>query len=181
VAVNIDYHVDYDDHYYSVHYGHYMDGHREMEVRATDTTVEILWAGRRVASHVRSFEKYRHSTKPEHMPASHRVHLEWPPSRIVAWASSVGPQTAHVVEEIMRLRPHPEQGYRSCLGVLRLRDRYPDERIERACARAAKHRTYSRRSIEAILKNNLDSIAEPEVPQLALPLHENVRGPGYYH
>lgn len=182
VGLNIDYHVEYGDHYYSVHYSHWMDRHRKLEVRATETTVEIFWSSRRIASHVRSYEKYSHSTLPEHMPASHRFHLDWPPSRLIAWAQSVGPNTAHVIEEIMRRRPHPEQGYRSCMGVLRLRDRYPDDRIERACGRAAKYRTYSRRSIEAILKNNLDRApAEEEEPQLPLPLHQNVRGNRYYH
>jgi len=183
VSVNIDYHVEFDDHYYSVHYTFYTSRRRKMEVRATASTIEIFWAGKRVTSHVRSYEKYRHTTKPEHMPESHRRNLEWPPSRIVNWAKSVGVCTAQVVEEIMRTKRHPEQGYRSCLGILRLRDRYPDERIERACARALKFRTLSRRSIEAILKNNRDRDVddEPQGSQQSLPWHRNVRGAHYYH
>jgi len=87
-----------------------------------------------------------------------------------------------VLEEILKRRQHPEQGFRSCLGVIRLKDRYPPERLEKACARALKYRTLNRRSIEAILKNNLDRDPdEPEVPQLALPWHGNIRGGGYYH
>jgi hypothetical protein len=95
----------------------------------------------------------------------------------------VGVCTAQVVEEIMRTKRHPEQGYRSCLGILRLRDRYPDERIERACSRALKFRTLSRRSIEAILKNNRDRDVddEPQASQQSLPWHRNVRGAEYYH
>jgi transposase len=182
VKVNIDYHIQFDDHYYSVHYTHYSKGQRDMEVRATATTIEIFYAGRRVASHVRSFEKYHHTTKPEHRPASHNLHLEWTPSRIIAWGKSIGPNTGAVLEEILRRRQHPEQGFRSCLGVIRLRERYPTERLERACARALKYGTLNRRSIDAILRNNLDSDPdEPEAPQLALPLHGNLRGSGYYH
>ena len=182
VKVNIDYHVEFDDHYYSVHYTHYSKQQRDMEVRATGTTVEILYAGKRIASHVRSFEKYRHTTKPEHRPASHTHHLQWPPSRIIAWGKSIGPNTGAALEEILRRRQHPEQGFRSCLGVIRLHDRYPTERLERACARALKYGTVNRRSIEAILKNNLDAATdETDVAQLALPLHGNIRGAGYYH
>jgi len=180
-SVNIDYHIEFDDHYYSVHFTYYTSRRRKVDVRATATTVEILWSGRRIASHVRSYEKYRHTTKDEHMPESHRQNLEWPPSRIIAWAKSVGPSTAQVVEEIMRRRQHPEQGYRSCLGILRLRDRYPDDRIERACARAVQYRMFSRRSIEATLKNNKDRVEEEQPSQQPLPWHENIRGGGYYH
>ncbi len=181
VSVNIDYHVELDDHYYSVHYTYYTSRRRKMEVRATATTVEILWSGRRITSHVRSYEKYKHTTKPEHMPDSHRRNLEWPPSRIIAWAKTVGPSTAQVVEEIMKRRQHPEQGYRSCLGILRLRDRYPDDRIERACARAVQFRMFSRRSIVATLKNNKDRVEEERPAQQSRPWHENVRGGTYYH
>jgi transposase len=181
VSVNIDYHVDFDDHYYSVHYTYYTSRRRKMEVRATATTIEIFWSGRRVASHVRSFEKFKHTTKPEHMPDAHRRNLEWPPSRIIAWAKNVGPCTAQVIEEIMKRRQHPEQGYRSSLGILRLRDRYPDERIEKACARAVRYRMFSRRSIEATLKNNKDRVEEEQPAQQPLPWHENVRGGDYYH
>lgn len=180
-SVNIDYHIAFDDHYYSVHYTYYTSRRRAVEVRATATTVEIIYAGQRIASHVRSYEKFKHTTKPEHMPDSHRRNIEWPPSRIVSWAKSVGPCTAQVVEEIMRRRKHPEQGYRSCLGILRLRDSYPDDRIERACERAVKYRTYSRRSIVAILKNNRDRLEDEPPAQHSLPWHQNVRGSGYYH
>ncbi|MEM6275244.1 MAG: IS21 family transposase [Myxococcota bacterium] len=181
VSVNIDYHIEYDEHYYSVHYTHYSARRRKMEVRATASTVEVLYGGRVVVAHVRSYEKFKHTTLPAHMPDSHRRNLEWPPSRIIAWAKTVGPCTAQVVEEIMKRRQHPEQGYRSSLGGLRLRDRYPDERIERACEIAIQYRSFSRRSIEATLKNNRDRIEEELSAQRSLPLHKNVRGGDYYH
>jgi transposase len=126
--------------------------------------------------------KFQYTTKPEHMPAAHRAHADWSPSRLIAWAEKVGPATARLVAEILESRPHPEQGYRACLGVMRLRERYPDERIERACLRALTLRAVSYRSVQAILKNNRDREGIPPSPaQQPLPLHGNVRGPGYYH
>ena len=175
--VNLDYHVEYEAHYYSV--PHTL-ARQQVEVRATETTVEVLKNNVRVASHQRSHQPHRHTTQAEHMPRSHREHAEWTPSRIVSWAKSVGPSTALLVEELMRRRPHPEQGFRSCLGVLRLRKTYPDDRIERACARALRHRACSYKSVVAILKNNLDRQDEAAPAQGALPLHENIRGGGYY-
>jgi len=182
VKVNIDYHVEFDDHYYSVHYTHYTHHRREMEVRATATTVEIFYAGHRVASHVRSRDKHKHSTLPEHRPVAHSQHLEWTPSRMINWGKSIGPNTGTMIEEILKRREHPEQGFRSCLGVIRLKDRYATERLEKACARALRHGAFNRRSIEAILKNNLDAVPdEAEPPQIPLPLHGNLRGSHYYH
>jgi transposase len=94
-----------------------------------------------VTSHVRSHERGRHTTKPEHMPKSHQKHLEWTPSRIVSWAASLGPETAKLASAILEERRHPEQGYRSCLGILRLSKRCGAERLEAACARAASLRS----------------------------------------
>jgi transposase len=177
--VNIDYHVEYDDHYYSVPYQ--LVG-KQMDVRATETCVELMLGGRRITSHLRSYQKHKHTTKPEHMPAAHRAHAEWTPSRLLAWAKAVGPQTAALLEELMQRRSHPEQGFRSCLGVMRLRKKYADERIERACARAIKYRAYTYKSVAAILANNLDQVeVREEERQGALPLHGNVRGAGYYN
>jgi len=177
--VNIDYHVAFEDHFYSVPYQ--LCG-KEVELRATDATVEILRLGTRVASHVRSAHKHRHSTLADHMPSSHRAHAEWTPSRIIEWARTVGPSTATMVEEIMRRRPHPEQGFRSCLGLMRLKKSWSEPRLEAACARAVRSRAFSYKSVVAILRNNLDRAPEPSSQsQLPLPLHDNVRGGEYYH
>jgi transposase len=179
VRANIDYHVEFEAHYYSV--PHQLRG-EVLEVRATATTIEVLHGGRRVASHVRSYVPHGYTTTPAHMPSAHRAHAEWTPSRLVAWAQTVGPQTAALLTALMTQRPHPEHGYRACLGVMRLRTRYPDERIERACARALARRAVSYRSVEAILKHNLDRVDVTEPPAPApLPRHANLRGPGYYH
>ena len=177
--VNIDYHLEFESHYYSVPYQ--LRG-QVLDLRATATAIEIFRSGRRITSHVRSYVKFQYTTKPEHMPAAHRAHADWSPSRLIAWAEKVGPATARVVAEILESRPHPEQGYRACLGVMRLRERYPDERIERACLRALTLRAVSYRSVQAILKNNRDrEEILPSPAQQPLPLHGNVRGPGYYH
>ncbi len=178
--VHIDYHVEVDGHYYSVPYQ--LTGER-VDVRVTATVVEIFHRGRRVASHLRSYVRGKHTTDPAHRPESHRRHLEWPPERIVSWAEKTGPETAALVKGVMESRPHPEQGYRTCLGIIRLGKRYGERRLEAACRRALTVRALSYRSVESILKNGLDQKPLPE--QRARPAdrrhHENVRGPEYYH
>ncbi len=179
MKVNIDYHVEYDHHYYSVSYT--LLG-ADLDVRATRTTVEIYRGNERLTSHVRSHERGRHTTKPEHMPKSHQKHLEWTPSRIVSWAESIGPQTAKLASAILVERRHPEQGYRSCLGILRLSKKYGAERLEAACARAMTAGARSYRHVESILKHGLDRLPSAEATSPQLPLaHENVRGRDYYH
>ncbi len=176
--VAIDYHAEVDHHYYSVPHQHV--GER-VDVRLSATTVEIFLRGRRVASHLRSQVRGGYSTLAEHMPESHRRHLEWTPARIVRWAEETGPQTASLVKAVMESRPHPEQGYRSCLGIMRLGKRYGDERLEAACTRALAIRGLSYRSVESILKIGLDQQPLPEaLPLVPARTHELVRGRGYY-
>ena len=151
--MNIDYHVEVDHHYYSVPYQLRKE---VVDARITATTVEIFFKGKRVASHARSFVHGRHTTFPPHMPESHKRYLEWTPSRIVRWAEKTGPSTAELVKEIMERRPHPEQGFRSCLGIMRLGRHYGRERLEAACTRALVLKAYSYKSVESILKNKLD-------------------------
>lgn len=184
--LDIDYHVEYEQHFYSVHYSHYIDGHRDLWVRATAATIEVFYASQRIAAHVRSYDNHplrRYITLPEHMPESHRANLEWPPHRIIAWAKTIGPSTQAVIAALLERFPHPEQGYRSCRAVIRLAKTYEAERLERACTRALHHDLISYRNIKAILANRMDQLPleSEERSQLALPLHENVRGPGYYH
>lgn len=175
--VNIDYHVELDEHLYSVPYQ--LVG-KQVEVRATTACIEIFHTGRRVASHPRASGP-RATTLPEHMPSSHRAHAEWTPSRILDWAAKVGPATAALAEELMRRRKHPEQGFRGCLGIIRLKDKHGSERLERACARALRHRAFSYSSVAAILRHKLESAEPVSEQRAALPSHENIRGPDYYH
>ncbi len=176
--VNIDYHVALDGNFYSVSYR--LIG-KQVEARLTTGTVEIFHAGKRVASHARSYGKGRYITSKEHMPASHRAHLEWTPSRIISWAEETGPETAKLVEEIMRRKPHPEMGYRSCLGIIRLSGTYGPERMEAAAARALSVGTVSYRSVKSILSSGLDLVEEEDDDRPPVPLHQNVRGPDYYN
>jgi transposase len=179
VTVNIDYHVEVGHNYYSVPYQ--LIGER-VEARATVSTVEIFFRSRRVASHGRSSGRGHYVTRPEHMPASHRAHAEWTPSRLIAWAEKTGPATARVVAEILRSRPHPEQGYRSCLGILRLARRHGPSRVEAACTRAERLRAESYKTVKNILAAGLDTQPwdEPAEATPTLPAHDNIRGAGYY-
>jgi len=177
-TVNIDYHVELERHYYSVPYG--LVGERA-DVRATAALIEVFVRGRRVASHLRSARVGRHTTEPAHMPESHRRHLEWSPGRLVAWGEQTGPATGALVTGILASRPHPEQGFRSCLGIFRLGRRHGPERLEAACARALAVGALSYRSVDSILKTGLDRTPLPGPPP-ARPHrdHGNVRGAGYY-
>jgi transposase len=177
LKVNIDYHVEFNHHYYSVPYQ--LVGTR-VEVRATASSVEVFHASRRVASHLRDDTPGRHTTDPAHMPESHRRHAEWSPSRIITWAERTGPSTAALAAAILESRPHPEQGYRSCLGMIRLADRYGPERVEAACTRALAVRALSYRSVESILRHGLDSQPLRAAPARTHPLHQNLRGATHY-
>lgn len=177
--VNIDYHIEVraDRHYYSVPY--HLAG-QAVDVRLSAAAVEVFHRHRRVASHVRKFTP-GYSTDPAHMPESHRRHASWTPGRIIAWANQTGPATAKLAEAIMAARRHPEQGFRSCLGIVRLGDRYGRDRLEAACERALAVRAYSYRSVESILRTGLDRQPLPaDGPPRAHPSHDNVRGPDYY-
>ena len=176
--VSIDYHVAVDFHYYSV--PHRLVG-ETVEVRVSASTVEIYLRHRRITSHIRSFVRGGHTTKPEHMPKSHQKHLEWTPSRLIRWGEKIGPVTGKLVEAILAERTHPEQGYRSCLGILRLGKRYGEERLEAACSRAFAVGARSYRHVDSILKHGLDRLEEREKENRHGPSHENVRGAEYYN
>ncbi len=180
-TVNIDYHVEVEHHYYSVPY---QLARQRVDVRITATTVEMLLRGRRVACHRRSHVRGGHTTLAEHMPESHRRHLEWTPGRMVRWAEASGPQTAVLVDTILRRWPHPEQGFRSCLGILRLGKRYGNDRLEAASARAVTLGAFSYRSVESILRTGLDHQPLPMRSAPAIPAttrrHDHVRGATYY-
>jgi transposase len=178
VRVNIDYHVEVDRHYYSVPYQLVS---QEVEARCTATTIEIFHRGRRVTSHARSSVPYHATTQDEHRPKSHRAHLEWTPSRIIDWASTSGPAVGQLVETILASKPHPEAGYRSCLGLIRLGKTYSAERLEKAAARALALQAYSYHSVNSILERGLDRQPLPENPPPVSPIqHPNLRGASYF-
>jgi transposase len=177
--VDLSYHVEHDDHFYSLHFS--LIGER-LDLRATETTVEIFRKGVRIESYLRSYEKGKYTTLKHHMPRAHLDQAEWTPERLTNWAKKTGPQCAALVQAIMAAKAHPQQGFKACLGVLRLARKYPAERIERAAARALRVRTLNSGSLASILRNKLDQLPLPgDEPQQALPLHGNIRGGRYYH
>jgi len=176
--VNIDYHIDVEGHYYSV--PHTLTG-EQVEARITTGGVEVLHSGRRVAAHRRSHRRGGFTTEASHRPRSHQKHLEWTPSRIIAWAEKTGPRTGELARAILESKPHPEQGYRACLGLMRLGKSFSPERLEAASDRALRIRSHSYRSVKSILQSGLDRIPLEEQAQLDLPQnHEHVSGGAYY-
>jgi transposase len=178
-GVNIDYHIEVDNHYYSVPFPLIRE---RIDVRLTAATIEVFHKGERVAAHVRSPIRGAYTTLKEHMPPEHRRYAEWTPSRFIQWAGKTGTATAEVVEKILSSRTYPEQAYRACLGIMRLSRQYEPARVEAAARRALHFNACSYRSIRSILASGLDghSIPEAEPRQTPLPLHENIRGQEFY-
>ena len=173
---NIDYHVDVDSHLYSVPYQLRGEG---LEARYTANIVEIYFKNRRVASHRRRYDR-QPSTLPEHMPSAHRAHAEWTPSRLIGWAQQAGPDTGRLVAGILDRRPHPEQGYRACLGLMRLGRQYGTDRLEAASARALRLNSYSYRTVKNILASAQDRLPFQDTEIDPTPHHANIRGAAYY-
>jgi transposase len=177
-TVNIDYHIEVDGHFYSVPYQ--LVG-KHVEVRLTSTTLEVLYHSKRIVTHQRSYQKGKFTALNEHRPKSHQRYLEWTPSRIISWAEKTGPCTARLVETIMSAKQHPEQGFRSCMGILSLGKKYSAERLEAASKRALAIKACSYKSVKSILQNNLDKIALPEEKEVTVVIeHDNIRGERYF-
>jgi transposase len=177
VRVNIDYHVAIEEHFYSVPHALV---HQMLEARVTAGAVEILHRGRRVAAHGRSFTRFAHTTLAEHLPAAHRAHLEWSPGRLVRWGEKHGLACAEVIRRILAARPHPEQGYRACLGLLRLEKQHGAPRLEAACARALALGSASYQTVAAILKRRQENLPLPGESSWSAPEHAHLRGAKYY-
>jgi transposase len=176
--VGLDYHVDIDGHYYSVPHRLIRE---QLDARITAHTIELFRKGERVAVHLRGAGRGRHTTIAEHMPSSHRRYAEWTIERIGREAVAIGPSTAKLAALILESRPHPEQGYRACLGILRLARQYGAERLEAACDRGLDIGARSYSSIQSILKHGLDRRpAKPTRQGELLPDHSNIRGSRYY-
>jgi len=174
----LDYHVAIDKHYYSVPYQLLK---KDLWARITDRTIEVFHVGQRVASHVRTSSNGKHSTLRDHMPAHHQFRDDWTPDRIKARAARVGPNVAIFVEVAMRSRKHPEQGYRTCLGVIRLADKFGRDRLDAACSRALEINARSYSSLLSILKNGLESRPRTRATDEPAITHPNIRGADYFH
>jgi transposase len=176
--VNLDYHIEVERHFYSVPYALV---HQQVDVHLTAETVEVLHRGVRVASHLRSSEAAKASTLNEHRPKAHQKYLDRTPSRLIEDAQQIGPQMGQLVEAILVAKRHPEMGYRSCEGILRLAKSYPAERMEAAARRAFRARAYNYQSMVSILKNNLDRLPLPGDPPVQRAVeHDNIRGADYF-
>jgi len=177
-TVSIDYHLAVDHRFYSVPY---QLVRRRLDVRVTTTTIEIFDGHKRVASHLREHGARRYITDPAHMPKSHRAHLEWTPSKLVAWGEAVSSDTGVFVERLLESRPHPEHAYRACLGLKKLERQYGPERLSAACARALAIGSISYSSVKSILAEGLDRLALPgDEATPPPPAHENLRGATYW-
>ncbi len=175
--VHLDYHVEVEGHYYSVPYTLVK---KQLEIRYTGTTVECLYRNQRIASHLRNQVRGRHTTIKEHMPPRHRQYSEWNPERFTRWAAKIGPQTKVLTETLLVQRAHPQQAYRTLLGILRLGKAYGEQRLEAACDRALHINALSYRSIESILKNGLDQKPLQKQENSTPIEHGNIRGADYY-
>ena len=179
VRVNIDYHVEIEGHYYSV--PHQLCG-QQLNARISADCIECFQQRKRVASHLRSFQKRRHTTVIDHMPKGHREYAEWTPQRLINWAKKTGPKTAAITEAILASRQHAQQAFRSAMGLINLGKAYTPERLEAACTLALEGRATSYKSVKSILTTSLDQ--QPR--QQPLPItntinHDNIRGGNYYH
>jgi len=177
-TVGIDYHVELDRHYYSVPYRY---ARQKVDVRFTATAVEVFQKGERIASHPRSPLKGRHTTLEAHLAPAHQAVAGWNAQRFLDWAATVGPQTQAAVEQVLASRVHPQQGYRTALGILRLGKTHGQERLEAACLRAIQIKAVTYRSIASILKHALERQTPTQVQAHLPPDHANVRGSKYYH
>lgn len=174
----LDYHIAIGKHYYSVPHQLLK---KELWARITARTVEVFHVGQRVASHVRTSGNGQHSTQRDHMPAHHRFREDWTPQRIIARAARVGPNVATFAEVVMRERKHPEQGYRSCLGIIRLADKFGAARLDAACSHALEINAGSYSSLQSILKNGLESKPRSRATEEPAITHPNIRGADYFH
>ncbi len=179
VKVNIDYHIQYDKHLYSV--PHHLVGEK-IELHAKANLIELYFHNQRVTSHAR---KYHHgmTTLPEHMPTRHEKHHQWTPARLMNWAKDLGDEVLIWVKTLLHLKPHEEQAYRVCLGLLNLTKIYPGARLNNACSIANKHHLYRLKQVKAILLSNQDKLLTQDNKQLPLlpQSHENIRGPKSFH
>lgn len=191
VRVNVDYHIEFEGHYYSV--PHTLVG-KQIDLRVTAAVIECLASSQRVASHMKSPRRGEKTTVADHMPKSHRAHLQWTPSKLLTWGESMGPATCRVVQYQLTAKPHPEMGYRACLGLLSLARKYGNDRLEAACRRAVAINALTHNSVRSILASGLDRQLPPDrtdtgviaqtADQAADPVvaaHANVRGSSYYH
>lgn len=179
VRINIDYHFEFDKHCYSV--PHHLVKH-QVEMQATNETIAVFFKGQQVARHIRSLRQGGFTTDAHHMPEAHQKHQQWTPERLTQWGAKIGPFTEQMVQCQLHQKRHPEQAYRSCLGLLNLSKKYTAQRLEAACKRALHINAPRLKSVKSILLKQLDQLPLPQdSDQPNTATHNNVRGSEYYH
>lgn len=174
----MDYHIEFERYYYSVPYQLLKE---QVDIRYTNTIIEVFSKNKRVALHIRKFKKGGFSTIPDHMPKSHQQYLKWTPQRVTQWAYKSGPKTGQMVMGIMSSRRHQQQGFRACMGIMRLGRQYSNDRLEKACERAINIKSFTYKSVESILKQGLDKLPDYEKNGDVKSIeHTNIRGKNYY-
>jgi len=178
--VNIDYHIEYDKHFYSVPY--HLVKH-QVEAQATRDGLAVFFKGQQVARHPRSYRQWGYTTDAHHMPPSHRFHEKWTPGRLLDWARDIGPNVLILVQDMLTRKAHPEQAYRACLGLLNLAKKYDAQRLDKACERAKTIGSPFAKSVKSILSNGVEQVPLPleESDNLTQEPHDNIRGPEYYN
>jgi len=177
--VNIDSHIAYKKHFYSVPYEHV---HKLMDIRATGQIIEVCLKSERICSHRRGFKQGGYTTVTAHMPRAHREYAEWTPERMLSWIETIGPDARKFAEILFQIKKCPEQAYKSCMGVINLKKHFPPERINLACRRAIKYNIFSYSGVKEILSNNLDMKQEDDQHYSHAPKnHANIRGPEYFN
>ncbi len=176
--VALDYHINFDEHFYSVPYQHIR---QTIEIRATGKTIECFLKQQRIASHIRSYDRYRYTTLTEHMPKSHQVQAEYSLNFIMENAKKIGLNTSAFIEHMLSARAFPQQAYRACYGLIRLENRFNAFRLEKACAKGLLIGATRYQEIETMLKNHLEEVPLPENNITIHLTHHNIRGAHYYH
>lgn len=167
-----------DKHYYSVPYRFIG---RKVKLLYSRHSVEIFYNYERIAIHTRVKSPYSYTTEKEHMASAHRFVSEWTPERFISWAESIHEDVKMYIQKILESKQHPEQAYKSCIGILSFGKKVGNERLIKACSRALNYGIYSYKAIQNILEKGMDSYTEPEEnEQLKMPLHDNIRGKNYY-
>lgn len=175
--VQFNYHISYEGHNYSVPYTFI---HKEVDIKATPNLIEIYCNGNRICSHTRNSKSHGYTTVTEHMPKSHQKYLEWTPDRILQYAGKYGQSVRELIQKVMASRKFPEQAYKSCLGIIRLENKYSADRLNLACLRALEYRAYSYQSVVNILQKELDKQTTLTPVKTIVINHEDIRGSQYY-
>jgi transposase len=166
-----------DKHYYSVPYKNIGS---KVKIIYSDSLIEIYHKHTCIALHPRNKKKYGYTTTKEHMPSHHRFVSEWSPEKFITWAAVIGPECQAYIIKILDKKQHPEQSYKSCLGILHLTKKVGNVRLNNACRRALDYGAYNYNMIQRILDKGWDAIQEPAAEDIQVPNHANIRGGDYY-